>query len=270
MVFCFIVQNKLTNKKIIITGASGGIGEKLVWHIARHGGTPIMLARSTDHMRQQQELLRQNFQSESFIYQIDLQNEKETDAVLKQIIKEHGQVHGLINNAGLGIFDSVKDMHWQDVERMFQLNVFALMRVTQQLLIHFSHYQKGHIVNIASQAGKLATPKSSAYAASKHAVLGFTNALRLEAVNEGVHVTAVNLGPVRTSFFETADPDGAYQKNVARYMLDPDHVAQKVVRHLFTNKREINVPNWMEMGSALHRLFPNTMERLLKKQFNKK
>jgi len=264
------MQNKLTNKKIIVTGASGGIGGKLVWHIARQGGTPIMLARSTDQMRQQKELLKQTFQSESFIYQVDLQNEKDTDAVLKQIIKEHGQIHGLINNAGLGIFDLVKDMQWQDIERMFQLNVFALMRVTQQLLIHFSYYQKGHIINIASQAGKLATPKSSAYAATKHAVLGFTNALRLEAVKEGVHVTAVNLGPVRTSFFETADPEGAYQKKVARYMLDPDHVARKVVRHLFTNKREINLPNWMEMGSGLHRLFPNTMERLLKKQFNKK
>ncbi|HLR40153.1 MAG TPA: SDR family oxidoreductase [Virgibacillus sp.] len=264
------MQNKLTNKKVIVTGASGGIGERLVWHIARHGGVPIMLARSMDQMRQHQEFLKQTFQSESFVYQVDLQNEKETDAVLKQIIKEHGQIHGLINNAGLGIFDLVKDMQWQDVERMFQLNVFALMRVTQQLLDHFSYYQKGHIVNIASQAGKLATPKSSAYAATKHAVLGFTNALRLEAVKEGVQVTAVNLGPVRTSFFKTADPEGAYQKNVAQYMLDPDYVAQKVVRHLFTNKREINLPNWMEMGSALHRLFPNTMERLLKKQFNKK
>src|SRR5699024_9715866 len=117
---------------------------------------------------------------------------------------------------------------------------------------------------------KVATPKSSAYAATKHAVLGFTNALRLEAVKEGVKVTAVILGPARTSFFKSEDPEGAYQKNVAQSMLDPDYVAQKVVRHLFTNKIEINLPNWMEMGSALHRLFPNTMERLLKKQFNKK
>src|SRR5690625_7873825 len=106
-----------------------------------------------------------------------------------------------------------------------------------------SIYQKGHIVNIASQAGKLATPKSSASAATKHAVLGFTNALRLEAVKEGVQVTAANLGPVRTSFFKTADPEGAYQKNVAQYRLAPDYGARKVGRHWLTSKRETNMPN---------------------------
>lgn len=270
MVWYSIVRNKLINKKIIVTGASGGIGERLVYYIARNGGIPIMLARSKEKMRQQQELLEQTLKAKSFIYQVDLQNEKEADAIINHILQEHVQVHGLINNAGLGVFDSVKDLQWQDVERMFQLNVLALIRITQQLVLHFSYYQNGHIVNIASQAGKLATPKSSAYASTKHAVLGFTNALRLETAKEGVHVTAVNLGPVRTSFLETADPEGTYRRNVERYMLDPDPVAQKVVRHLFTNKREINLPFWMEMGSVLHRLFPNTMERLLKKQFSKK
>lgn len=270
MVYYSIVQNRLANKKVIVTGASSGIGERLVWHIAQNGGIPIMLARSIDQLKSQQQLLKQAFQTTSYVYQIDLQNEKELDIVIEQILKEHEQIHGLINSAGVGIFDFVKDMQWQDVEWMFQLNVFALMRITKRLILHFSHYRQGHIINIASQAGKLATPKSAVYASTKHAVLGFTNALRLEVANKGIYVTAVNLGPVRTNFFITADPNGSYQKNVERYMLDPDNVAQKVVCYLFTDKREINLPGWMEMGSKLYQLFPKTMERLLEKQFNKK
>lgn len=265
-----IMQRKIKNKKIIVTGASSGIGERIVWHIAKNGGIPIMLARSIDTLENQQYLLTKNLKATSYVYKVDLQKETETDAVLALILREHDQIDGLINNAGAGIFDYIKNMNWDDVGLTFQLNVFAPMRLTKCMLQHFLTHREGHIINIASQAGKIATPKSAVYASSKHAVLGFTNALRLETANEGILVTSVNLGPVRTNFFETADPKGVYQKNVERYMLDPDDVAQKIVKHLFTEKREINLPGWMAFGSKLYQVFPGLMERLLKKQFNQK
>ncbi|MDY0396510.1 SDR family NAD(P)-dependent oxidoreductase [Virgibacillus halophilus] len=73
----------------------------------------------------------------------------------------------------------------------------------------------------------MATPKSAVYAASKHAVLGFSNALRMELAPIGIHLTTVNLGPVNTNFFDNADPSGKYRQSVRRYMLDPHKVAQK-------------------------------------------
>lgn len=221
-------------------------------------------------MTSQQQWLKQELQANSFVYQVDLSNVTEVNATMSAILQEHEQIHAIINNAGAGIFEYVKDTNWNDIDRMFQLNVMALIQTTKLILPHFLEYNEGHIVNIASQAGKMATPKSAIYGATKHAVLGFTNALRLEVKSRSLHVTAVNLGPVQTNFFVQADPTGAYQKNVARYMLDPDMVAQKIVRTLFTNKREINLPVWMEAGSKIYQLFPRTMERLLKKQFNKK
>ncbi|SDQ52524.1 hypothetical protein SAMN05216231_1802 [Virgibacillus salinus] len=270
MVSITIMQNKVTNKKIIVTGASSGIGERMCWHIAKHGGTPIMLARSIEKLQNQQKLINQTFDISSYVYQVDLLNADELEKVIRQVLSEHTQIHGLINNAGAGVFDYVRDIQWLDVERMFQLNVFALMRGTKLLLPHFSQNQEGHFVNIASQAGKIATPKSSIYASTKHAVLGFTNALRLEISSKNIHVTAVNLGPVRTNFFTTADPSGNYQKSVERYMLDPDKVADNIVKHLFTKKREINLPWWMEMGSKFYQLFPRALEKSLRKQFNQK
>lgn len=263
MVSIIIMQNKVTNKKIIVTGASSGIGERMCWHIAKHGGIPIMLARSIEKLQYQQKLITQTFDVSSDVYQVDLLNTNELETVINQILLEHRQIHGLVNNAGAGAFDYVKDMQWPDVDHMFQLNVFALMRGTKLLLPHFSHYHKGHFVNIASQAGKIATPKSAVYASTKHAVLGFTNALRLEITSKNIHVTAVNLGPVRTNFFTSADPSGNYQKSVERFMLDPDKVADNIVKHLFTNKREINLPWWMEMGSKFYQLFPRVLEKVL-------
>ncbi|WP_163969926.1 SDR family NAD(P)-dependent oxidoreductase [Oceanobacillus halotolerans] len=263
-------KRRLEGKKIIITGASSGIGERLSWHIANQGGIPLMLARSIDKLEAQQELIHRELDVMGFIYQVDLQQKQGLEYVFHQLVEEHGQIDGLINNAGIGIFDYVKNMNLPDIEQMFQLNVYALMHGTVKLLPHFMTQKEAHIVNVASQAGKMATPKSAVYASTKHAVLGFTNALRLELVDYPIYVTAVNLGPVQTNFFTNADPSGKYQQNVARYMLDADTVARKVAAHLFTKKREINLPWWMEIGSKLYHLFPTGLERLLKKQFNKK
>lgn len=264
------MRNRIAGKKIIITGASSGIGERIAWQIAENGGIPIMVARSIDKLKNQQMQIKKSYQIDSYAYQADLLNHKEPANVMNQIVSDHTQIHGLINNAGAGVFDYVWDMQWSDIEYMFQLNVFALMQGTKSLLPHFRQHNEGHIINVASQAGKIATPKTAVYAATKHAVLGFTNSLRLETSEFNVHVTAVNLGPVNTNFFAGADPTGDYQKNIDRYMLDPNKVAGKVVKSLFTARREINLPRWMELGSKFYHLFPGTLERLLKNQFNKK
>ncbi|MEN1970171.1 SDR family oxidoreductase [Lentibacillus sp. N15] len=264
-------QQILKNKRIIVTGASSGIGEHLCWHIAKHGGIPIMIARSGDKLEKLQEKLKGEFAVKAYIYQTDVTDHEAYSDVLAQIVADHQQIYGLINNAGAGVFAAVEEIQWDDLERMFQLNVFGLINGTKQLLPHFSANRRiCHIVNIASLAGKVATPKSAVYAATKHAVLGFTNVLRLEVERKKIYVTAVNLGPVKTDFFTQADPTGSYQKNVSRYMLDPDKVAKKVIKHLFQKKREINLPHWMAFGAKLYQLFPSLIERLAGKKLYKK
>jgi len=264
------MHNSLKNKKIIVTGASSGLGKRLALQIAKNGGIPIMLARSTQKLQEQQKQILREFSMESFFYTVDLQNKNEIDSTAELLFRDHGQLHALINNAGQGVFNYIQDADWEEIEKMIQLNLLAVIRFSQLFVSHFQQYGQGHIINIGSQAGKISTPKSSVYGASKHAVIGFTNALRLEVAAKNIRVTAVNLGPVRTNFFTLADPDGTYQKNVENYMLNPDHVASKVVQSLFTNKREINLPWWMEFGSRIYQVFPGIIERLLRSQFNKK
>ncbi|WP_138416822.1 SDR family NAD(P)-dependent oxidoreductase [Aquibacillus sediminis] len=263
-------MTNVKNKNIIITGASGGIGEEIARQIAKNGGNVVLIARSENKLQQLQTELIQAYAITCHYYVVDLTNADAWSEVLQRVVTEINPVHAMINNAGVGIFDLVEESRWQDIERMFQLNVSALIQGVYHLLPSMLEQQFGHIINIGSQAGKIATPKSAVYGATKHAVIGFTNGLRMEVADKGIYVTAVNLGPVATDFFQTADPSGNYQRSVQRYMLDPDYVANSIVRSLFTKKREINLPRWMDIGSRIYQVFPGIMERLLKNQFTKK
>lgn len=265
------INQRLLDKKVIITGASSGIGEMLAKKIAGQGGFPILVARSRDKLITIQKEIDQLYNQKSAIYPVDLTDKNKLENLIPTIFNENKQIDGLINNAGVGVFDSIEDMHYDDLLEMFQLNVFAGIQLSQSILPYLRKMDANtQIVNIISQAAKISTPRSAGYASSKQAMLGFTNVLRLECKMSSIRVMAVNLGPVRTNFFERADKDGTYKQNVERYMLDPEEVANKIVTHLFTSKREINMPWWMELGSTFYRLIPGTMEAILRKQFDKK
>ncbi|KGX85995.1 SDR family NAD(P)-dependent oxidoreductase [Pontibacillus litoralis] len=260
------MQKRIAGKKVVITGASSGIGARIAWHVAEAGGVPILLARRREKLAE----IANALTGESYVYACDIADVQAIQETFRIIIQEHGTIDALINNAGFGMFETVYDMDMKHFRAMFDVNVLGLIQCVKEVLPSMMERREGHIVHIASQAGKMATPKSAGYASTKHAVLGFTNALRMELKPHHVHVTAVNLGPVRTNFFDTADPQGTYQQSVERYMLDPDKVAERVVKHLFTSKREINMPGWMELGAKVYQLMPGVMEKVLGKQFARK
>lgn len=264
------MNEQVKGKKILITGASSGIGQFLAIHVAHQGGTPIMVARSAERLRIIAEKIDEKFGVCAYWYEADLSNDADWKDIIDRICYDHGSLDALINNAGMAVFGLVSESKWKDIDRMISVNVKSLFRTTHQLLPHFLQQGSGHIVNIASQAGKIATPKSAVYAATKHAVLGFTNALRMEVEEKGIVVTSVNLGPVRTNFFKQADPSGSYERAVDRIMLDPNQVALTVVNGLFTKQREINLPSWMNSGSKVYSLAPTLMEKAMQGQFNKK
>ncbi|MEQ6376533.1 SDR family oxidoreductase [Bacillaceae bacterium S4-13-56] len=263
-------NQQIAGLNVLITGGSTGIGAEIAREVARHGGHPILVARSESKLLTLKDNIEKEYNQEVDVYPCDLTDSKKWEDTLHKIVEQHKPIHVFINNAGMGVFEYVKDITSENTRKMFDLNVYSLIQGTQIMVGQMLLQKEGHIINIASQAGKMATPRSSVYSATKHAVLGFTNALRLEMHREPIHVTAVNLGPVATNFFDEADPNGRYQEAVKSYMLDPAKVAQKVVKSIYTNKREINMPGWMEAGSFIYRMMPSLMERVLRKQFEKK
>lgn len=265
-----MVKEQLKDKNIVITGASGGIGAEIAKLCAASGANLVLLARSIDKLQQLQTELQQKYQVKVAVFQLDVSETEKVQEVFGRIFKEIGEIDILVNNAGFGVFREAHEATMAEIKGMINVNVIGLIACTSMVLPKMRERRFGHIINIASQAGKIATPKSSVYSASKHAVLGYTNSLRMELADFNVQVTAVNPGPIATNFFNIADEKGTYVKNVQRFILKPEYVAQKVVDSMLTKTREINLPRWMNMGSVVYVLFPRLFERLGKRAFNRK
>jgi uncharacterized protein len=264
------MTGRLKGKNIIITGASGGIGAEIAKLCAAQGANLILLARSMDKLQQLQKDFYQKYRINVHIFQLDVSDTEKIQEVFLRIFETIGEVDILVNNAGFGVFREAHFATTEEIKGMFDVNVVGLMACTSMVLPKMRERRFGHIINIASIAGKIATPKSSVYSATKHAVLGYTNSLRMELHDYNVFVTSVNPGPIATNFFNIADEKGTYVKNVQKFMLEPEYVAQKVVDAMLTKKREINLPRWMNMGSVIYSLFPRLFERIGRRAFNQK
>ena len=265
-----MVNERLKGKNVVITGASSGIGAKMALLCAQIGANVILLARSRDKLQNLKQEIEAIHPVSVWIYKLDVANTDEIQGVFAQIAAEVPSIDVLVNNAGFGKFNTVEEATLEDTKAMFETNVIGLIACTKMVLSGMKARGHGHIINVASMAGKIATPKSSVYSATKHAVLGFTNALRLEVAGDGIFVTAVNPGPIETNFFNIADQSGTYAKNVQKFMLSSDLVAEAVVKKMLSPTREINLPRWMNVGGVFFTLFPKTFERFGKKAIFKK
>jgi uncharacterized protein len=262
--------NKLQGKIIVITGASGGIGKEVAIQSAKQGGRLVLLARSLDKLQQLKNELIDQYGIDAYAYKLDVADTDQVTRVFNDIHAQIGEVDVLVNNAGFGTFKEAQDTELNETKAMFAVNVIGLMACTKLVLPYMKQRKSGHIINIASQAGKIATPKSTLYSSTKFAVLGYSNALRLELMEDRVFVTTVNPGPIETNFFNIADESGTYLKNVEKFMLKPEDVAAKIVAAMLTNKREINLPGWMNLAGKWYNMIPKITETLGKKAFFKK
>lgn len=252
-------------KVVVITGASSGLGAELAKAASSKGFQLVLLARRLDRLEKLQKELAAGSGSVR-VFQADVADRQ----AIERVFTEIGVIDVLINNAGVGYFTWAHEAKPEETGQMIDVNVKGLIACCEQVIPQMMQRGNGHIINIASQAGKMATPKSAVYAATKHAVLGYTNSLRMELGRAGVLVTAINPGPIATPFFDQADPDGTYVKNAGRFMLDPKKVAQKTIEIIGCPIREVNIPRWMAAGSRMHSLFPTTVERIGRNAFFKK
>ncbi|MGM9922804.1 MAG: SDR family NAD(P)-dependent oxidoreductase [Bacillus sp. (in: firmicutes)] len=263
-------MNRLHNKTVVITGASSGLGKEIAIQSARAGAQIVLVARRMERLRQLESEIAARYGVKVHSFQLDVSEMSQIERVFTEIRQTVGVIDVLVNNAGFGLFEEAREIKLSETKQMLDVNVFGVIACTRMVIDSMIERKSGHIINIASQAGKIATPKSSVYAATKHAVIGFTNALRLELAEHHVFVTSVNPGPIETNFFETADTSGTYVKNVKKYMLNPSEVAKKVVACMLTNKRELNLPGWMSAGTIFFAMFPRIFETMGQTFFFKK
>lgn len=255
-----IMQKKITGKKVVITGGSSGIGAEMGLEAARRGALPVLLARSEEKLKETAAVIFRETGVEAAYFCLDVSNAEQVQQVFNEINEEIGDIDVLINNAGFGIFDYVAEASLADIEEMFKVNVFGTISATKAVLPEMITRNSGQIIFVASIAGKLATAKSSGYSASKHAVIGFANALRMEMHGSNVSVSTVNPGPIETAFFERADKEGTYKKNITNIMMQAEDVAVKTINLLGKRKRELNIPFWMGAAAKVHQIMPSFAE----------
>lgn len=261
----------LNGKLVLITGASSGLGKLVAYEMAMHGANVVLCARNLTALRKVADKCKEISQTNSYVVELDVSDPDAIDRQLSHILQDIGPVDVLINSAGFGIFEPFQNFEMDKAENMFRVNVLGLMYVTQRIAQQMIKSGRGHIFNIASVAGKIATPKSSIYSATKFAVVGFSNALRLELRPLGVQVTTVNPGPMDTNFFRRTPESSKYFDSVKFLALSPEKVAHQITNAVGYTRREINAPLYMEAIHRGYEWFPTLGDRLASSPlFNRK
>ena len=181
--------------KVIITGASMGIGRGIAMRLAEHGHALGLIARSDDKLGHLGNMIRAKG-GRCEVAPCDLRDQAATQAAIEGLIKSLEGVDALINNAGIVLMKSVWDIEPAEWRDLFETNVHGLFYATQAVLPAFKAQQSGHIINISSVSGRVPLPGGSAYAATKYAVTGFSESLFQEVRDEGIKVSVIFPGSV--------------------------------------------------------------------------
>lgn len=135
-----------------------------------------------------------------YALEMDITNETQIEKAVAEIIKREGRIDALINNAGYGLYGAMEDTDMADARYQFEVNFFGLARLTQEVLPHMRSQNSGRIVNISSIAGKVYMPMGAWYHATKHAIEGWSDCLRLELKKFNIQVVVIQPGVIQTEF----------------------------------------------------------------------
>ncbi|MDN5215098.1 oxidoreductase [Fulvivirgaceae bacterium BMA12] len=180
-------------KVIIITGASSGIGKQTALQLIKEGHIVYGAARRLDKM---QELATAG----GHILEMDVTNHEQVKSAIQLVKDEQKRIDVLINNAGFAIWGAVEDTSYEEARRQFEVNIFGLAEVTKAVLPTMRNQKSGTIINVSSIGGKIYSPLGAWYHATKHALEGWSDCLRLEVQQFGIDVVIVEPGAIKTEF----------------------------------------------------------------------
>lgn len=182
------------NKKVVlVTGASSGIGKATALQLIKEGHIVYGAARRLEKMK---DLIDNG----GHAIKMDIIEEDQIISGVDQIIKEQGRIDVLVNNAGYATYGSIEETAIDDARRQFEVNIFGLARLTQLVIPHMRKNKAGKIFNISSVGGKIYSPMGAWYHATKHALEGWSDCLRLEVKQFGIDVVIVEPGLIITEF----------------------------------------------------------------------
>lgn len=180
-------------KVILITGASSGMGKETAKKLIHEGHTVYTVARRIDQMQDLKAL-------GGYPIQMDVTKEDDIQNVVDNILKKEGKIDVLWNNAGFGLYGSIEDVSLAEARKQMEVNVFGIAAVSQKVIPHMRKAKSGLIINTSSMGGKMYFPMGAWYHASKHAVEGLSDCMRLELKPFNIKVVILEPGFIATEF----------------------------------------------------------------------
>jgi short-subunit dehydrogenase len=223
----------IKGKVIIVTGASSGIGEAAARQFGREGAKVVLAARRVDKLEAlAEEINSMGTGAEALVVQADLSKLQDIHSLISETLHKYRRIDVLVNNAGFGRLDWLEKLDpVKDIQSQFDVNVLGVIQMTRQALPVMIRQRSGHIINMCSVAGLVATPTYSVYAACKHAVHGFSEALRREVKPWGIDVSIIYPGGVTTEFGQHARIRRKTQATTPKsLLLSADDVGRAIVQ----------------------------------------
>jgi len=228
------LQETVRDRVVVITGGSSGIGRAAAFKIAAAGAKVVLVARSKEKLAEvKKEITAAG--GKVYTYPADLSHMEECDQVLEAILKDHGAVDVLVNNAGRSIRRGVENAldRFHDYQRTMQLNYFGAVKLILGVLPSMLEKQHGQIVNVSTIGVLANTPRFSAYVASKAALDAFSRCVRGELLHKDIHFTTINMPLVRTPMI---GPTGFYSHVPA---MTPEEAADLIVQAIVGKPRRV-------------------------------
>lgn len=249
----------MNKKTIFVTGATSGIGLKITQICIEKGYTVYATGRNEAALNMLSRMGAHTIQADLRVI-----------AEMKRVVLDLPPIDVAILNAGIGVFNNAFELSDDNINDMIDVNVRAPIHLAKHLVSKMIEQRKGHLIFISSQAGKVPTRKASVYAATKHALSGFIDGLRLEVSPFNLKVTGIYPGPIDTPFLQKADATNTYRTAIERFLLSPEEVANAVVKTIEKPVRAVNLPRIMGLTSKLYAIAPTIVEKLGSGFFNKK
>ncbi|WP_433373758.1 SDR family NAD(P)-dependent oxidoreductase [Actinoplanes sp. CA-142083] len=250
----------------LITGAASGIGAALALDLAKRRAVLALLDRDAEGLERVAELAREVGAGSVTTYVVDLSDGGDRLDLAAEIASRHGGVDLLINNAGVSLTGTFEQNRMADFDWLLEINLHAVIRMTKAFLPQLLARPGTHLVNISSLFGLIGPPGQVAYATSKFGVRGFTEALRHELEPQGVGVTVVHPGGIKTNIAASArisgaDPDGEQAAQARKFAekaltMPPEEAARQIVAAIQSRKPRLVITREAKAADWLVRITP--------------
>lgn len=261
------MPESLADKIVWITGASSGIGEAVAAEYARYGARLVLSARREAELRRVcGQLVNAD---EHLVLPLDLADEAAMPAAVAAVLERFGRIDQVVHNGGISQRALARDTTLAVDRRLMEVNYFGAVALTKAVLPVFRRQQGGRFVVVTSLVGEIPTPKRSAYSASKHALHGFFEALRAEEYGDGIRVTLVLPGFIRTNLtYHALLGDGSAQNSLDDAQangMSPMKCARRLVEAVQRGRDQVIIAGPEGWGVYLKRWLPALYRRVIRK-----